>query len=294
LLGNYPSGALVHDTTTRNVVTNIPKTGYELHLSPDGNWFAACPDTAQRLVGGRVEAPSQTIVFEPDPDWRYDEHIGFSPDGRQLAVHTGGGRVELFDAQNLQRLRTLPSEREHSLGGLAYGGNGTIAVVSGNMALIWELSSSRVIRSVVIPGPQLLVAAYHPKHHLVALGDQAGRVHLWALDRPGAVETIQGSGMAPVRSLSFDPTGEYLAVTERRLLLVHLPSRATLHYQRFGSSAELGWLAWSDQGEWDCQGVGCRGVRWRASGSWLNSTLVSAPIPRNPHLMGDFFLQVPP
>jgi hypothetical protein len=140
--------------------------------------------------------------------------VASSADGRALAASLsdpgrGNTRVLMLDAQNGDRLGTLPTQKK-GVTSLLFAADGEhLAVGFNGLVQVWNVRTRELEKSIA--GFERLVTslAFSPNGKLLAAGTQDGQVWVWSLATGKAVQLIE-VGSRGVRSLSFSPDGKRL------------------------------------------------------------------------------------
>ena len=151
-------------------------------FSPDEKWIASPnDDTTVKLWNVATGAEAKKLL---------DGHpsrvisVAFSPDGRQLAVACGGGNfnytpegeVKIWDVATQNELQTL--KHNSRVASVAYRFDGKqIAAACGPDVLLWDLSTSEVVRK--LDCGYSLTVAFSPDEKQLVTGGRHGSVKLW-------------------------------------------------------------------------------------------------------------------
>jgi WD40 repeat protein len=182
-------------------------------FSPDGSWVASASmdATVQLWSTGLVRGVADVIL---PPSRRQSRSFGyfsldkpvaaFSPDSRRLIV-VGGRSVQLWDPSRLHALGN-PVLHPDGVHGWAFSRDGQLmATLSGIRATAWECDGGLPLGGPLLHQDPTSAVAVHGERRRVAVGTEAGRVHLW--------EPITGSGLVVSakhgdRVLSIDFSGD--------------------------------------------------------------------------------------
>src|SRR5262249_14696131 len=149
------------EVATDNIVNQVP-------FSPDGSHLAVVPFSTDLLI---IEAASGKVVRKlSHPD--ACRVARFSPDGRLLAVGTGGalglpvGEVYFWDWREGKRVG-----RPYHAGGpvdeLEFSADGALLVTGtvrfqGGSVQVWDVASGRALTDPVVGRVGLMGVAFHP------------------------------------------------------------------------------------------------------------------------------------
>ncbi|MYG08289.1 sigma-70 family RNA polymerase sigma factor [Candidatus Poribacteria bacterium] len=144
----------------------------------------------------------------------------FSPDGKKLVSGTGGGKVQMWDAETGTALapflagQDLPSTftvaLKDPITALSFSSNGTLLAV-GSEEKIRLLGNSKQPRLKDVPrGTQSLV--FSPDDTVLVTGLRNGGIELWDLATGEKITTLNGHTQ-PVETLVFSPDAKTLVST---------------------------------------------------------------------------------
>jgi WD40 repeat protein len=227
-LGQLDGGTIVYDTETRRQARRIDigpvVTAVAFH--PDGNLIAVGTiDGKVRLFDSKSGAAVGSPLDQPNTAvWQ----IGFSPDGRLLAVAVDPNGVEGFYGQQRQgavQLWDVDSSsragREIAPGGgsvlsLAFNRSGTLLATGsyGGRLDLWNvLTQAGHGKPMRVADDGFPSVAFDPSDRLVAAGGGIGPVRVWRVaDQRPAFPPLSGH-TGPVTGVAFDPAGSFLATT---------------------------------------------------------------------------------
>ncbi len=182
-----------------------PRYGLGLDFSPDGRALA---------VGGSwsVEGIKNVRLFDlatgaQTRAWAVPHlavEVAFRPDGRQLAVACGEGRVEVRDAGSGEVVRALPLSNRGPLHALAWSRDGRLLAGASKFRLVhvWDLAEGGQLD---LEGhvSQAIGVTFGPGR-LLASHDLGGETRLW--DAASGRQVLR----APGRGLSFSADGRWL------------------------------------------------------------------------------------
>jgi WD40 repeat protein len=142
------------------------------------------------------------------------QSLGFSTDGRALAVAGFGPVVRLFDAGSGEEMKPLEIVAENEATHLAFSPDGKYLAAGGvgGVTSVWEWSSRRRLVELDGHSGSINTLAFSPDGSALATGDSPGLVKLWDLPAGRERTTFRvakiGNG---VTTLAFSPDGKQLA-----------------------------------------------------------------------------------
>jgi WD40 repeat protein len=181
--GRFDGSTVVYDTATRRPALRLEggPVVSAVAFSPDSTRIAVGTiDGSVRLFDGKSGAPLGSRLETGRPAvW----DLGFSPDGRLLAVAADGNGVDGFYTQPRQ-----------------------------GQAQLWDVSSRRRVGRAIVPGAgSVLALAFNPAGTLLATGSYFGRLDLWDVAtraRHGQPMKVADDG---VLGVAFDSSGSLVA-----------------------------------------------------------------------------------
>jgi len=216
------------------------KTGGEygsrvLAFSPDGKTLAGTiyvPNQPQVTVGlWDLKTGKLKTTLETHPDVRA---LAFSPDSKTLATGKGGrwtGQIKLWDVKTGKLKRNVASgySRRDSEGGrigpylgigpvfaLAFSPNGKSIAMgtqrdgelsSGGEALILNVATGKVTRTLKFPSHPVSSLAFSPNGRTVAVACQDGRIRLCSV-RTGKMLRVTQKHSSLIPAVGFTPDGK--------------------------------------------------------------------------------------
>ena len=190
---------------------------YLIAPSPDGESVALVRNVSRIVSVWNVEA--RTVAFDYDTRTEPITGIGWSGDGRYLAVGSYDGSLHVLDADHGGRETLVGYEPEpHAIQSLAFAPDGrTIAVGTfngehpdTNHVSIWDRKAKKVIRELDAVGATSL--AFDGAGERLAIGFFDGRVEIRD-SSTGAVERSFRAGSVTVMNVVFSPNGTLLATS---------------------------------------------------------------------------------
>jgi WD40 repeat protein len=216
---------------------------------------AFSPDGRRLVVGGaratasvwdvRTGAAVHRRLRGPPAEARggpnYVRAVGFAPDGRTIVAGDDARRVYFWNARTgvpaapslaVPRDPVLPAAVPDSVQGIAFGGDGLIAVAHGSNASVWDMGSRKLRYTIDVDEDYGLAnaLAFSPDDSLLATGGGIGVVRFWDAqtgERRGRSITANAGWL---NSLDFDPTGRLLVTggTDGTTRLIDVDSRVLI------------------------------------------------------------------
>jgi WD40 repeat protein/tRNA A-37 threonylcarbamoyl transferase component Bud32 len=227
-VGRFDGGTIVYDTVTRRQALRIDigSVVSAVAFRPDGKLIAV------GTIDGKVgffDSKSGAAVGSPLDEgnagvWQ----IGFSPDGRLLAVAVDPngedgfngqqreGVVQLWDVDSRSRVGRQIAPGGGSVMSVAFNREGTLLATGsyrGRLDL-WDVATqARYGKPMRVSDDGFPAVAFDPSARLVAAGGATGPVRVWRVaDQRPAFPSLAGH-TPPVTGAAFDPAGSFLATT---------------------------------------------------------------------------------
>jgi eukaryotic-like serine/threonine-protein kinase len=149
--------------------------------------------------------------------------VAFSPNGRTLATVGANGYTYLWDVATGRLTATLsdpvtgPSPM--SATSATFGPDGTtLAIVDGNSADLWNVTTNHLIATLIIPGIDSADSvAFSPDGRMLAVGGKNGDTGLWDVADRHLIATLANPSGFSGESLVFAPNGQLLATEDDNL-----------------------------------------------------------------------------
>jgi len=208
-----------------------PDLGADVAYAPDGSTIATAWYGCQARIWDALSGEILRMVGPVEPGCQAEPMAAFSSRGDSLALASGDegtAAVTLWDYQTGQEITTLTAG-DGSLESLAFSADGNLlaagtgqtdasGVVTGGQAVVWDLASEMVIRT--LPHDNWVTSlAFSPDGRILATGTAAldgsgtvagSLVHLWDVETGQLLRSFESSG-DHVNSLAFSPDGTRLA-----------------------------------------------------------------------------------
>jgi WD40 repeat protein len=226
--GRFDGSAIEYDTVTRRQVRRfgVGSVVTSVAYAPDGKLaVVGTIDGKVRFFDPTSGAAVGRSIDEGDAAiWQ----IGFSPDGRLLAVAVDPNGVDGFNRQQRQGLVHIWDVRSRtrvarpiapgagSVLSLAFNREGTLLATgsySGRLDL-WDVDTHAAHgKPMRVADDGVPAVAFDPTGRLVASGSAIGPVRVWRVsDQRPAFPPLAGH-TPPVTAAAFDPSGSFLATT---------------------------------------------------------------------------------
>jgi WD40 repeat protein/class 3 adenylate cyclase/tRNA A-37 threonylcarbamoyl transferase component Bud32 len=161
----------------------------------------------------RLAHPFRAHPFRPSGSLDYPPALAISPSGRIVAVGSPDGRVRLYDARTLRRLRNLPGIEGGSAWAVEFSPDGRAVAVTGERGSVElrDATTGRRLRPTLRGlGHPAQAMEFSPDGGRLAVADHDGTLRLVGLGT-GTVRRTPRLPGSPV-SLSFSPDGKTLAI----------------------------------------------------------------------------------
>jgi WD40 repeat protein/tRNA A-37 threonylcarbamoyl transferase component Bud32 len=226
IAGQLDGGTLVFDAATRRRMLRVGGTSIVTAVAfhPAGNLIAV------GSIDGRVALVDPTSGAMVGSPIRFGNaliwQVGFSPDGRLLAVAVDPngadgfgaqlrqGQVQFWDVRSRRRVGRSITPGAGSVLALAFNQEGTLMVTGsyGGQLDVWDLPTrARHGKPMRIADDGVLSVAFDPASRFAVGGGAIGPVRVWRVaDQRPAFPPIAGH-TASVTGVAFDSAGSYLA-----------------------------------------------------------------------------------
>jgi len=197
----------VHDLST-GVVISIDGPSEQMSLSPDGR-FLVLQDRKELQVWD-VANQRQIITSSNNSPGVVSfgtSAVGFSEDGKELAIGDNSGNIHVFDPSTGRARGTLAGHANPS-GVLSFGPRGQTLYAGSKTQ--WDLKSGIGLRT--IPGAISPHSVSSDSGRLFAEDTGHGVVRIWDLQRQTTIATIKAPPGQATASMTFSPDGSSIAI----------------------------------------------------------------------------------
>lgn len=179
---------------------------------------AAAPGSAPTALATPTAGAALRTFPGPCVDHRYDQPLGFAPDGRALALG-GAAAVALYDPTSGRPIWTLPTPARPTTLAFAPDGASLAIGLAGGQVLLCRVADGSVARILDHPGrpyggeswDAVATLAFSPDGRVLA-GGYEQFVALWPLG--GGEPIIRGLDPGVVGALAFEEGGAYLRAVQ--------------------------------------------------------------------------------
>jgi WD40 repeat protein len=135
--------------------------------------------------------------------------VATSQDGRWVATASHDGTVKLWDAQNMQLVRTFTGHSD-IVWCVAFSPDGKRLASGGADLKVWEVATGRELYDFDKHKRMVSSVAFHPNGRWLASGSYDGTVRLWDVAGGRSLGLLHQFGQV-VNNLAFRPDGRWLA-----------------------------------------------------------------------------------
>jgi WD40 repeat protein len=196
----------IHGTHTSDV--------WKLEFSPRGDRFATASSDATSMV---VEYPSGQVIGQPFAGAVGINDVAFTPSGETLIGGGSDGALHLWDLSHDRLLNTTAGGHSQPIIDVELSRDGRLVASLGRDQLIrlwtmvrdYPLTQQRWVSGQAAKG-----LAFSPDGTRMAVGDDAGVIHVWQLDSDRNPQRLTGHSHQ-VWAVAFAPDGTLLASGDR-------------------------------------------------------------------------------
>ncbi len=204
-IGDGGAGMVAVSPDGRLLATDGPLDAASILL-----WDAA---TRERIGGPLILdaeslATPETVAYGP-----VISGVAFSPDGRFLAASDNAGRIVVWDAQTLPRLRDLPpAAAGYGISDIVFSADSAALISTGydGEVVVWNLDADPMTGAIIGQIDTARAVASSPDGRWLATGGQDGRVVLWDPARWSALGQTLVSDDNFRGEIAFSPDGQLL------------------------------------------------------------------------------------
>jgi WD40 repeat protein len=148
----------------------------------------------------------EVLATWPQPDFKLEKRLAFSPDGTRLAVYTGHGEIMLRDGKSGKELGKV--KVADPVGAIAFSHSNRLLAVStmDNRVAVFDVSSSKPAKFVGNSDAQNFVPAllFSGDDRFLIAGSSDGNIRLWRVADGATVTDIWNADWAYRMALSTD------------------------------------------------------------------------------------------
>jgi RNA polymerase sigma factor (sigma-70 family) len=158
--------------------------------------LAFSPDRKTLVVGGQKSDHSGEVQLWDARKWtlkhtlkqdRYVNTVAFAPDGKAIAVSTGGAVIQLWDVEKGKEIASLQGNR-HGQRSVAYSPDGKLVAAGGpdGKIRLWDARTGELRQTLEDHDAEVYSVAFAPDGKTLASVSQDATLRLWPLRKRGA------------------------------------------------------------------------------------------------------------
>ena len=210
-IANDKEGRILKTEFTPGFANNLPGC---MALSPDGRQVALANDSSGivklvELASGKELASLKTGFENYPPELR----VAFSPDGRQLAVSSGGfaKTVEMWDVASSKLSRTLQLPATHAtIPAFSPRGDKLALGCSSGEVIVWDAATGQELRTISPEDGRAFAMAWSPDGERLAT-EVLVKISVWNVVTGARVQKFENQAG---RELVYSADGRLIAVAD--------------------------------------------------------------------------------